>query len=237
MNLYSSALSQPSPDKPAQSPLPDILPGFNLDKGLVTLNGNPDLYARLLKEFYDRYKTAEQYLDNNLTSGDIQEAKLFVHTIKGLAANLAASDLYTAAVELEKTLLQTINHGQLYPAAVTGFQTAFHQSMQSLAAWCDTQKNTGSVKTPIAHVVRNKKTDFKEIASLMSSLSLHIQTANPQSLEVFFELRKVIRNCNRSGVFVVQQLVTSLDNLESELNSFQFDAAANILKHIQQLIK
>jgi CheY-like chemotaxis protein len=90
-------VEQSEPDKavPAEEELPEYLPGFDLADGLKRLQGNKKLYRKLLLSFATDYNAAANEIRQALDSEDF-------HNLKGLAGNLAATDLQAAAMSMEK---------------------------------------------------------------------------------------------------------------------------------------
>jgi len=95
---------QPGPDKtvPAEDELPEHLSGFDLADGLKRLQGNKKLYRKLLLSFATDYNAVANEIRQVLDAEDFDQAHSLVHNLKGLAGNLAATDLQAAAVNLEK---------------------------------------------------------------------------------------------------------------------------------------
>jgi HPt (histidine-containing phosphotransfer) domain-containing protein len=94
----------PEPDQvvPHEEALPESLPGFNLAAGLERLMGNKRLYRKLLVDFGTKYTETAREIREALDAKDFDQAHSLVHNLKGLAGNLEATDLQTAAVEMEK---------------------------------------------------------------------------------------------------------------------------------------
>jgi len=76
--------------------------GFDLSDGLKRLRGNQRLYRKLLLSFATDYCGAANDIRIALAANDFERAHSLVHNIKGLAGNLAATDLQAAAENLEK---------------------------------------------------------------------------------------------------------------------------------------
>jgi HPt (histidine-containing phosphotransfer) domain-containing protein len=74
---------------------------INIDEGLKRVINNGKLFAKLLNKF----KTENAYfLDETLgyvDAGDFEKAKVSIHTLKGVAANLALTELYKQTLETE----------------------------------------------------------------------------------------------------------------------------------------
>jgi HPt (histidine-containing phosphotransfer) domain-containing protein len=81
---------------------PTSLPGFDLDDGLKRLLGNDKLYKKLLLNFAGSYSSVTHDIRRALDSADYENAHQLVHSLKGVAANLAAVRLLEATIEVEK---------------------------------------------------------------------------------------------------------------------------------------
>ena len=64
--------------------------------------GNKSLYKKLLVDFGTKYTQTATEIRQALDAADFAQAHSLVHNLKGLAGNLAATDLQAATVELEK---------------------------------------------------------------------------------------------------------------------------------------
>jgi len=93
----------PEPDQAVldEDELPETMPGFNLAAGLKRLMGNKTLYRKLLLDFGANYGGVGSEIREALAGGDFEQAHSLVHNLKGLAGNLEATELQTAAVEME----------------------------------------------------------------------------------------------------------------------------------------
>jgi two-component system sensor histidine kinase/response regulator len=89
---------------PEEDELPESLPGFDLTAGLERLMGNKSLYRKLLVDFGTKYTGTADEIRKALDTKDFEQAHSLAHNLKGLAGNLEAKDLQTAAVNLEKTV-------------------------------------------------------------------------------------------------------------------------------------
>jgi HPt (histidine-containing phosphotransfer) domain-containing protein len=98
------AVAMAPPDAGAELELPDSLPGFDLAEGLQRLQGNQKLYRKLLLDFGAKYTQAAVEIRAALDKKDFKQAHSLVHNLKGLAGNLAATEIQTAAVEIEKLI-------------------------------------------------------------------------------------------------------------------------------------
>jgi two-component system sensor histidine kinase/response regulator len=80
------------------------LPGVNVEEGLKRVGHNEGLYRRILAKFGDSQASAIRDIRTNVQSGDMETATRTAHTLRGVAANLGAMGLSSAAQQVEATL-------------------------------------------------------------------------------------------------------------------------------------
>jgi HPt (histidine-containing phosphotransfer) domain-containing protein len=76
--------------------------GIDLDAALERLDGNEQLFCELLEEFCTSCCSSADSILAAWQTGDFPEARRLIHSIKGVAGNLSAIDLYSAASNLER---------------------------------------------------------------------------------------------------------------------------------------
>lgn len=74
------------------------------DKAIENMGGLTALYEKHLTKFRENYRTCAHTLENLLTSGDYENARILAHSIKGLAGTLGLTRLYYAAADLELSI-------------------------------------------------------------------------------------------------------------------------------------
>jgi two-component system sensor histidine kinase/response regulator len=84
--------------------LPAALPGVDLPAALQRLSGSRELLLQLLRNFGGEWSGAVEGLRAALTAGDLSQARLRVHTLRGVAANLSIEGVTAAAQALEQAL-------------------------------------------------------------------------------------------------------------------------------------
>jgi len=135
---------------------PVSLAGFDLADGLRRLQGNENLYTKLLKNFAAKYAGMAADIDLAIEAVDFEQAHGMVHSLKGMAGNLAAVKLQSAAIGLEK-LVKHANHEK--PPAndelklkSANLDDALNQAIQSIQAfWPPDRANPAAeIGTPAA---------------------------------------------------------------------------------------
>jgi PAS domain S-box-containing protein len=93
------------PNASAAAPdLPAALPGVDLPAVLIRLSGNRELLLKMLRNFQNEWSGAEDRIRFALATDAFPQARMTVHTLRGVAANLSADDVATAAEALEQAL-------------------------------------------------------------------------------------------------------------------------------------
>jgi len=112
---YYKSASQPTAQVAAQSPPPATstdgdgdgltsIAELDAKDGLARVAGNRKLYRKLLRQFIEQQGPAPGQISAALRQGDISLAERLAHTIKGVAGNIGARAVQTAAGALEKLI-------------------------------------------------------------------------------------------------------------------------------------
>ena len=89
---------------PAESVLPEALPGFDIPAALERVNGNAVLLDKLLREFLATFGDAAVRLRQHCATGEREAAERLAHTLGSVSGSLEAGDLHLTARELERAL-------------------------------------------------------------------------------------------------------------------------------------
>jgi len=97
--LQSSHMTEPEadPDLPA-------IEGLDTKDGLARVAGNRKLYSKLLRQFGEQNGETIAQISDALKQGDVGVAERLAHTVKGVAGNIGAKPVQTAASKLEKLI-------------------------------------------------------------------------------------------------------------------------------------
>lgn len=80
-------------------------PIIDRETAIKNLGGMVWLYEKHLTKFRTAYADSTIKLDDYLARGKTDEARILIHTVKGLAGTLGLRQLYYAAADLEKSIL------------------------------------------------------------------------------------------------------------------------------------
>jgi two-component system sensor histidine kinase/response regulator len=98
---------------------PEELPcidGLDAQDGLTRVAGNRKLYLKLLRQFADQQGPAVAEITAALSAGDSALAERIAHTVKGVAANLGAKQVQSAAGALEEIIRHRGSADETEPA-------------------------------------------------------------------------------------------------------------------------
>ena len=101
-NNNTATRAEPATPAPAGE-WPDI-DGLDTRDGLARVAGNDRLYRKLLRQFAAQQGGAADEIRAALTAGDATLAERIAHTLKGVAANIGAKHVRTAAGMLEEAI-------------------------------------------------------------------------------------------------------------------------------------
>ncbi|NQW99173.1 response regulator, partial [bacterium] len=107
--------SPAAPKEPAAIEIP-LLDGLDTRDGLLRVGGNQKLYVKLLGQFATQQGPAVAEIAAALATGDLALAERLAHTLKGVAANLGAKQVQSAAGLLEEIIRHGGGAGETKPA-------------------------------------------------------------------------------------------------------------------------
>jgi HPt (histidine-containing phosphotransfer) domain-containing protein len=187
---------------PSEDKLPEYLPGFDLADALKRLQGNKKLYRKLLLSFATDYSGAANEIRQALDAADFDQAHSLVHNLKGLAGNLAATELQAAAVNLEK-LVKGIDKKTPSPEQLnlrfSELENALNQALesaQSLGASAEenvcklSDKEIAAIPSEFAKNIAKRIRDVAEMGDVMTlnaiaeEIKAHSDTGIPLSKQI-----------------------------------------------------
>jgi CheY-like chemotaxis protein len=77
---------------------------FNVEKGLATCGGDKEFFLEILNDFMSKYSASAESLRNDLNSNNSIHADKELLDISGVAANIGADHLHSAALALKNSI-------------------------------------------------------------------------------------------------------------------------------------
>ena len=87
--------------------MPMQLPGIDTEQALRRMAGNEGLLKRILGAFHKENRETVAKMTALRDQGDMVMLEQLTHTLKGVAGNVGATDLYEAAKHLDEALRRT----------------------------------------------------------------------------------------------------------------------------------
>ena len=213
-------------DTEKQAILPDALPGINIEKGLKTVIGNEKLYRNLLGKFLASNGDVVTEIKDTLKSGDLETAARLAHTVKGVAGNLGAEELFPVAADLEKAIKQEEMDG--LDDLIDRFGEHLAVVMEGIQELEDRDVVAGKAEEPagvaaidldvvkplIVEMVDLLESDLMEAMNRLEVLELHLK--NSDAREDFSALEDDVNGFNTDGALIslksiAEKLGISLD--------------------------
>jgi len=208
-----------TPIPPTQGPdaLPHQITGLDLHNALARVGGNERLLKKLIVRFRDTQQTVMERIEIALKSQDQETAKREVHTLKGLAANIGATELSKLALQAESE-----------------FQSQNAEALQKALSLVDIE-----LRNQLAHI-----TNKIPVTTEAPKKTITPPMVNIDMVEVGATMRKLVSELSAldaNAATTLDSLTPTLNALGYEaavtelvqcIGNFDFDTA---LTHIQRL--
>ncbi|RLJ17879.1 hypothetical protein DJ030_12800 [bacterium endosymbiont of Escarpia laminata] len=132
--VHSTPAQEAGPKQVTQSAAetpPDSLPGIDLADGLQRLRGRWPSYKKVLLMFRQQHSASADKMASLLEQGDVEEARLLAHRLKGTCGNVGAKRLSEQAAVIEAAC--HANDLEKAAAQMPAFHTSFEEIMDGLA--------------------------------------------------------------------------------------------------------
>ncbi len=223
-SVYLNAGGAPGPvSVESVGEMPD-LDGINLKSGMVAVNGDWDLYTKLLHNFRDRHRGITREIRKQLEDGNLNVAQRMAHTIKGVAGTLGAHKLSTISSQLETALKKEDGPG------ISDLLNPFSKEVKRIIVALDNffdKRNQNEPEDKISDkkssVLRDRKIAQPDMNNLFQELSDRINEHDAYALTLLAEIETH---------FGRPQLGDNFQKLESLLNGFKFEQAKIVLENV-----
>jgi len=207
---------QATPIRAADEVLLPEIAGINLADGLKRVAGNKRLYRSLLVQFAAKQGDAPVQISAALESGDLKLAERIAHTVKGVAGNIAITEVQSAAQKLEKAVREGHDSvSSLLHEFATLLRTQVHAIEEAL------RESAPARPAEVRASPFNREAASGAIARLKTLL----QASDGDAEEAFRSLHDAVAGA-------VEQ--PHLDALSALINDFDFEAALVKLDEIAE---
>jgi len=205
------------------------LAGFDSEVVLKRFKGKDTLYLDLLHRFNDDLMQKVKSLQTCMTNQDYQQGKKILHALKGIAGNLALSEIAKTAVEFELYLKeQTISSelNEQFMSSLEAKAEQFYASFKQLKIQAKKQ-----AKSTI---------DASNSSNPNNAKDNHLE-ANPKLTKQLENLFNMLEHNNFSAAKLIKEIGLQYPNLNKEtqwseinslINGFDYKAAAVVLEKL-----
>ncbi len=206
-------------DEKREEEFPD-LPGLDTAAAIARLGGDQEAYALLLKKFCHHHAHTDQEIREALHVGDVELARRLAHTIKGVAGNIGADQLYAAAKDLETTLKQETS--QAWTDTLDEMSRILEHIVQTISTLpCPEDGQTSSEQAS------SEPLPLEEIAAFIDELETLLNDDDTRAVRRVATLKKALQNVS---------MEPELQQLEAALGEYDFDNALDVLQRIRKTI-
>ncbi|MBF0141293.1 MAG: response regulator [Magnetococcales bacterium] len=197
------------------------LPGIQVQTALTKLGTSVEFYREMLCDFRRDYLQAGEEIRTLLfVTHDFSTAQRQVHSIKGVAGNLGAQDLYVAAMELEQAIAN--DHRGGWQHLMEKFEEAMEQLQQSVGLL---QQETDTPSQLTLDLPATSEVDWNAVIQHIATMSHWLQKGNVKAADSLEPLLPLLAGTH---------LQHELSKLEKALDQFSLGAAR---QHLDALSK
>jgi HPt (histidine-containing phosphotransfer) domain-containing protein len=195
----------------SQSIFPSILKGINMKDGLRRFGGDQQHYKKILLKFLDDQTGIVEKINEAIENGDKNNAKILTHTLKGVAGNIGAEQVYMDVEQFESSILNDDKSTQKKLLAQLG------KSLQQVI--CTIQ----NLKTDLPAFPQQKLNgvmviDQSEISVLLSDLMIALQNGDTASFAI---IEKFANQMEQKD----PEINIYLESIQNLINEYDFDGA------------
>jgi PAS domain S-box-containing protein len=189
--------------------------GIDTKSGLARVNGNASFYHRLLLKFKTNHSDAAEKIERSISNGIFEQAALDVHSLKGVAGNIGATDLQEAALNLEKALKKGGEN-------LNNKLEKLSQDLDIVVAGIESMEKTEQKPENVAPLPE-KQLNTDEILKELDELRLLIEENDTEAK------RKVEK---LSRYFTESFMEDGINEIGKYIAMYEFDKSLKILNHM-----
>lgn len=194
----------------------DDLEGFDVASALERANNNQRLYEKMLHDFYHDYQNIEEEIERLIAIDDLDKLERIIHTLKGVAGNIGAVKLHDAAVQLDLALKKRMEYKTLLEQ--------FYQELNKVLEQLKEKDLNNLLETEV-----EETTEINKASDLLMTLKNDLRNYKVNRAPTILQKLKTY-DWDQQGQELLKDLVVTI-------NKYQFEAALEILKDLEDSIK
>jgi ammonium transporter, Amt family len=195
------------------------LEGIDVRSGVNRMGGNIELYLRLWQEFIHRHADSSTQLRRSLRARQFEQAGHQMHTIRGVAGNLGAKELYETAKDIELALQR--DEGQ----ALKFLAKRYNRCLKVVLKSADRLVHilSPNIAAPLHEPLADPVMDTHEVHRELIRLNRLVGQHNTDAMASCLALRKKIADPEVDEIF---------EHMRCQLEAFEFEKAEASLLEI-----
>jgi len=185
---YRSALEREA------SAVPSV-EGLDTAAGLLRVAGNRGLYLKLVRHFVEQHASAPSRIAEALNAGDRAAAERVAHTVKGVAGNLGAGAVQTAATAVEEAIA-----GRRDAGTIEALRQRLDDELGALTGRLRLaldQEGAGAATLPVS----SAPADREALKALVKQLRKQLREFDPAAADVLKDNRALLSALLRGDDF------------------------------------
>ncbi|MCP4690040.1 MAG: PAS domain S-box protein, partial [Desulfobacterales bacterium] len=224
MNVCQDNGRTPEPVSPGAARDLPRLEGVDVEAGLVSVNGDWDLYNKLLRNFHHRHQDVQEEIRAELERGNLDVAQRLAHTMKGVAGTVGAKKLSEISARLESAIKNKEGKsGDRTSKLLDGLARENARVMAALDAFIADrapEDRAGAAGGESSESPAPNTSEAPRLKELLQELSDLIDQRDSDVIKLVAEIKILLGPSNISDDFL---------ELESQINSFKFEQAKETL--------
>ncbi len=203
----------PDPSLPVSDFDFQYLPGIQVKQGLAQVNGNRELYRRLLMTFAQDHKDDARIVTEALAKNDLEKVERIVHSLKGVSLTLGATRLYQSTLNIEIRLNSNRDDNLKIP-----LDSLLKHHEEVIRGLSRLEKPAGSSNTDIQEPTASQSALR---AKLIDELKAQLEAVNPEALSTVSALIEISAG---------EKQLEQLQLIQKEVEHFEYENAAEVLR-------
>lgn len=198
--------------------LPDTIAGMDVQSGLKRVVGNRKLFLTLLKKYVSGQADAVVRIRSALQEGDHATAERDAHTLKGVSANIGATEVENLAMQIESAIRGGAALADL-EQDLSRCQTALQALVVAICSALGIEPPTAVVTAPISASSESAPSPQQEgLSALMPRIKTLLDLmaeGDVGAVDLFEELQSALQQ--QLGADTVRAISKALDDFDFEL--------------------
>lgn len=194
----------PQDERPAR---PAVL---DADEGTHRVDGNHELYLKLLKDFRHRYRDADKRLHRHINNNEDEAAQRLLHNLKGVAGNIGARWLFSASGRLEHLLQNQPDADHV--EAFVDFERAAGETFGAIHHYL---ARKGAVNEPSKRTPKAVVGD-EQLHTLFVRLNELLDAGDAESFGCLQQIHQALPDSARGSDAELADLIESYDFIEAK---------------------